>query len=71
MKKQEEQVRNQPQFYTEQQVRALIEKFINEKLVPKKSKQDKDKEKKVDKMVTIDYKNNNYLAELCNFVIIQ
>lgn len=43
MKKQEEEARNQPEFYSENQVRALIERYINDKVAPKK---DKEKDKK-------------------------
>lgn len=64
MKKQEEESKKIPEFYSEPQARALIEKYINEKVVPKKEKEEK-KGEKADKMVVIDYKNNTYLAELC------
>lgn len=42
MKKEEEEIKNQPEYYSQHQIKALIEKYINDKVATKKEKE-KDK----------------------------
>lgn len=55
MKKEEEEIKNQPEYYSYDQIKALIEKYINDKVATKR-KVKKDKNKKRNKIS----KRNSY-----------
>ena len=57
-------------YFSQKELKQKIEKYINE--CDQKEKQEKkDKERKVDKMVTLSYKDNQLINKLCRYSIIQ
>lgn len=59
-------------YFSERELKEKIEKYINDcGQKQKEDKKQKEKERKVDKMVTLSYKDNQFIHKLCKILPIQ